>query len=47
MDTYYLGIPTEEYGYLNNASAWFCPPSWDRAKFLFNSKEMLIETDID
>jgi uncharacterized protein (DUF2141 family) len=40
MDTYYLGIPRKEYGYLNNASAWFGPPSWDRAKFLFNSKEM-------
>jgi uncharacterized protein (DUF2141 family) len=47
LDTNFLGIPTEDYGYSNNVSAWFGPPSWERAKFLFNSKEMLIEIDID
>jgi len=47
LDTNFLGIPTEDYGYSNNVSAWFGPPSWERAKFLFNIKEMLIEIDID
>jgi len=47
LDTNFLGIPTEDYGYSNNVSAWFGPPSWDRAKFLFNQTDMLIEIDID
>jgi uncharacterized protein (DUF2141 family) len=47
IDTNVLGIPTEDYGYSNNASAWFGPPSWDKAKFLFDEKELLIEINID
>jgi uncharacterized protein (DUF2141 family) len=47
LDTNFLGIPTEDYGFSNNVSAWFGPPSWDRAKFLFNTKEMWMEIDID
>lgn len=43
LDTNFLGIPTEDYGYSNNASSWFGPPSWENAKFTFNQKKMLIE----
>ena len=47
LDTDFLGIPTEDYGYSNNASSWFGPPSWEKAKFLFNKKEMTIQISID
>ena len=33
----FLGMPTEEYGFSNNARGSFGPPSWDDAKFMFNS----------
>lgn len=46
IDTNILGIPTEDYGYSNNASSWFGPPSWDRAKFIFNKPEMTIEIEV-
>ena len=47
LDTDFLGIPTENYGYSNNASSWFGPPSWEKAKFLFNQKEMTIVISVD
>ena len=47
LDTNILGIPTENYGFSNNASGWFGPPSWDKAKFIFNKPEMIMEIDID
>ena len=47
LDSNILGIPTEDYGYSNNVSAWFGPPSWERAKFLFNGKEMSIGVSIE
>lgn len=47
VDTNFLGIPTERYGYSNDASSWFGPPSWDRAKFVFDQPEMLIEIKVD
>jgi uncharacterized protein (DUF2141 family) len=46
IDTNILGIPTEDYGYSNNVSSWFGPPSWDRAKFIFNKPEMTIEIEV-
>jgi uncharacterized protein (DUF2141 family) len=46
IDTNILGIPTEDYGYSNNASSWFGPPSWDRAKFIFDKPEMTIEIEV-
>ena len=36
LDTNFLGIPSESYGFSNNASGSFGPPSWDQAKFTFN-----------
>lgn len=47
LDSDILGIPTENYGFSNNASGWFGPPSWDKAKFVFNKPEMIMEIDID
>jgi uncharacterized protein (DUF2141 family) len=46
VDTNFLGIPTEDYGYSNNASSWFGPPSWDKAKFIFDKTEMTIEIEV-
>jgi uncharacterized protein (DUF2141 family) len=47
LDSNFLGIPTEDYGYSNNASSWFGPPSWEKAEFLLNEKEMTLEISID
>lgn len=47
LDSNFLGIPTEDYGFSNNVSAWFGAPSWERAKFLFNQKQMPIEISVD
>lgn len=47
LDTNFLGIPTEDYGFSNNARSWFGPPSWEKAKFLFNQKEMKIEIKVE
>ena len=47
IDTNFLGIPTENYGYSNNASAWFGQPDWEKAKFLFNQREMTLEISVD
>ena len=33
MDTNFIGIPKEDYGFSNNVSAAFGPPSWHKAKF--------------
>ncbi len=43
LDLNFLGIPLEEYGYSNNVSAWFGPPSWEKAQFIFNKEELTIE----
>ena len=47
LDTDFLGIPDEDYGFSNNVSSWFGPPSWKRAKFLFDKPEMIIKIDVD
>jgi uncharacterized protein (DUF2141 family) len=47
VDINFLGIPTEDYGYSNNASGWFGPPSWEKAKFIFDKPEMTIEIEVD
>jgi len=47
IDTNFLGIPTEDYGYSNNASAWFGPPSCENAKILFDLKDMTLEISVD
>jgi len=47
LDTDFLGIPDEDYGYSNDASGFFGPPSWEKAKFYFNKPEMTITINID
>jgi uncharacterized protein (DUF2141 family) len=47
LDTDFLGIPDEDYGYSNDASGWFGPPSWEKAKFIFNQPEMTITIKVD
>jgi len=47
IDTNFLGIPTEDYGYSNDASGWFGPPSWEKAKFIFDKPEIIINIHID
>lgn len=47
IDTNILGIPTENYGFSNDASGWFGPPSWDKAKFIFNKPDSTIHINID
>ena len=36
MDTNFLGIPVENYGFSNNARGSFGPPDWSDARFDFN-----------
>jgi uncharacterized protein (DUF2141 family) len=38
----FLGMPTESYGFSNNARGSFGPPDYDEAKFVINQKEMEI-----
>ena len=47
IDTNFLGIPTEDYGYSNDASGWFGPPSWESAKFLLDRQDMSVEIMVD
>lgn len=47
LDTDFLGIPDEDYGFSNNVSGWFGPPSWKKAKFIFDQPEMTIKIEID
>jgi uncharacterized protein (DUF2141 family) len=37
LDTNFLGMPTENYGFSNNARGSFGPASWQDAKFKLNS----------
>lgn len=47
LNTNFIGIPTEDYGFSNNASDMFGPPDWDEAKFQFNSDNQVIEITLD
>jgi uncharacterized protein (DUF2141 family) len=38
LDTNFLGIPQEDYGFSNNADGLFGPPPYNRAKFQFETK---------
>ena len=42
-----LGIPVEDYGFSNNASGLFGPPSWEDAKFRFSDNNKIVEIVID
>ena len=45
IDTNFLGIPTESYGFSNNAKGLLGPPGFDKAKFHFDQIEMKIEIE--
>lgn len=47
LDTNFLGIPIENYGFSNNASGMFGPPSWDDAFFRFESDTMTVRITFD
>ena len=47
MNTNFLGIPSENYGFSNNASGTFGPPSWEDAKFLFNTDTQVHEINLE
>jgi uncharacterized protein (DUF2141 family) len=47
LDAGFFGIPTEDYGFSNNAKASFGPPDYEDAKFLFNRKALTIEISVD
>ena len=42
-----LGIPSEGFGFSNNPSILFGPPSYKKAKFIFNSDSMKIEIKLN
>lgn len=46
LNTNFLGIPNEDYGFSNNARGMFGPPSWNAAKFKFNKEELAINITI-
>ena len=47
LDTNFLGMPTEEYGFSNNARGSFGPASWEDAKFLFKSEKDTVIISIE
>jgi uncharacterized protein (DUF2141 family) len=47
MNTNFLGIPSENYGFSNNASGTFGPPSWEDAKFLFDTDGQIHEINLE
>jgi uncharacterized protein (DUF2141 family) len=47
LDTNFLGIPSEDYGFSNNASGTFGPPAWDQARFFFSAELDSIQIYVD
>ncbi len=47
MDTNFLGLPIESYGFSNNAKGLFGPPSFDKAKFMFDAQHNEIMMTVD
>lgn len=43
LNTNFLGIPMEDYGFSNNARGTFGPPSWEDAKFQFAKDTLKVE----
>lgn len=46
LDTNLVGIPTEPYGFSNNPSTMFGPPSFEKASFLVDSPAKHIEISL-
>jgi uncharacterized protein (DUF2141 family) len=47
LDTNFLGIPSENYGFSNNATGSFGPASWEDALFNFDKDSMVVEINMD
>ena len=47
LNTNILGIPSEDYGFSNNARGLFGPPSWEEAKFKLDDETKLVKIKID
>lgn len=39
FDQNFVGLPLEQYGFSNNAVAWFAPPAYETAKFRLTRNE--------
>ena len=46
LNTNFFGIPTEKYGFSNNAKALFGPPNFDKAKFIVSSDTVRVKIDL-
>ncbi|MEM9824027.1 MAG: DUF2141 domain-containing protein [Bacteroidota bacterium] len=46
LDSNFLGIPKEPYGFSNNARGVFGPPKYKSASFEFNEAEQMIEIKV-
>lgn len=47
LDTNFLGIPKESHGFSNNVRGTLGMPKWEKAKFVFEKKDMLIEIKVE
>lgn len=47
LDSNMLGVPTEDYGFSNNARGSFGPAKYKDAKFVFNADKQVIEINLD
>lgn len=47
LDTNFFGIPSEAYGFSNNAEGSFGPAAWEDAKFTFSSKRDTISIIVE
>jgi uncharacterized protein (DUF2141 family) len=43
LDTNFLGLPKEHFGFSNNAMGRFGPPEFEQARFVFDSPQMTME----
>ena len=47
LDTNFMRIPKEPYGFSNNARRKFGPAKWDDTKFVFDAKSMSMEITVE
>ena len=47
LNSNFLGIPTEDYGFSNNASGTFGPADYDDAKFMFEQTNMTMNISVN
>lgn len=46
LNTNFLGIPVEDYGFSNDARGMFGPPSWEDSKFILDRDTLKIKVTI-